>query len=64
MTQFKYLGAIITEGARSAQKIKIRRIAVATTSLAKLKVIWRDKNISIKPRMDLLIRALVTPVFI
>ena len=35
-TQFKYLGAIITEDARSVQKIKIR-IAVATSSLSKLK---------------------------
>ena len=62
VTQFKYLGAIITEDARSVQEIKIR-IAVATSSLSKLKTIWRDKNISMKTRMSLL-RALVTSVFL
>ena len=36
VTQFKYLGATITEDARSVQETKIR-IAVATSSLSKLK---------------------------
>ena len=62
VTQFKYLGATITEDAKSVQEIKIR-IAIATSSLAKLKPIWRDKNISMKTRMSLL-RALVTSVFL
>ena len=62
VTQFKYLGSTITDDARSVQEIKIR-IAVATASLAKLKVIWRDKNISMKTRMGLL-RALITSVFL
>ena len=62
VTQFKYLGSTITNDARSVQEIKIR-IAVATASLAKLKVIWRDKNISMKTRMGLL-RALITSVFL
>jgi len=62
VTQFKYLGATITEDARSVQEIKTR-IAIATSSLAKLKPIWRDKNISMKSRMCLL-RALVTSVFL
>ena len=57
VTQFKYLRATITEDARSVQEIKIR-IAVATSSLSKLKTIWRHKNISMKTRMSLL-RALV-----
>ena len=51
--QFKYLKATITEDTRSVQEIKIR-IAVATSSLSKLKIIWRDKNISMKTRMSLL----------
>ena len=62
VTQFKYLGATIIENARSVQEIKIR-IAVATSSLLKLKTIWRDKNISMKTRMSLL-RALATSVFL
>ena len=60
--QFKYLGATITDDARSVQEIKIR-IAIATSSLAKLKPIWRSKNISMKTRMNLL-RALVNSVFL
>ena len=43
VTQFKYLGSTITDDARSVKEIKIR-IAVATASLAKLKVIWRDRK--------------------
>ena len=62
MTQFKYLGSSITDDARSVQEKKIR-IAVATASLAKLKVIWRAKSISMKTRMGLL-RALITSVFL
>ena len=62
VTQFKYLGSSITDDARSVQEIKIR-IAVATASLAKLKVIWRDKSISMKTRMGLL-RALITSIFL
>ena len=62
MTQFKYLDATITEDARSVQEIKIR-IAVTTSSFAKLKMIWMDKNISMKTRMSLL-RALFTSVFL
>ena len=49
VTQFKYLGATITEDARSVQEIKIR-IAVATSSFSKLKTIWRDKNMSVKKK--------------
>ena len=62
VTQFKYLGATITEEARSVQEIKIM-IAVCTSSLSKLKTIWRDKNISTKTRMSLL-RAQVKSVFL
>ena len=38
----QYLGAAITENARSVQEIKIR-LAVATSLLSNLKTIWRDK---------------------
>ena len=62
VTQFKYLGATITEDARSVLEIKIR-IAVATSLLSKLKTIWRDKNTSMKTRMSLL-QALVISVFL
>ena len=60
VTQFKYLGATITDDAKSVQEIKIR-IAVAASSLADLKPIWREKNISIASRMSLL-RVLVVSV--
>ena len=62
VTQFKYHGSTITDDAGSVQEIKIRT-AVATASFSKLKVIWRDKNISMKTRMGLL-RALITSVFL
>ncbi|XP_072047114.1 uncharacterized protein [Amphiura filiformis] len=64
VTQFKYLGAATTEDARSVQEINVR-IAISTSSLAKLKPIhvWRDKNISMKTRMGLL-RALFTSAFL
>ena len=39
------------------------KIGKDTTSLAKLKVIWTDKNISMKTRMGLL-RALITSIFL
>ena len=60
--QFKYLGATITSDARSATEIKIR-IATATSTLAKLKPIWRNKRISMTSRMHLL-RALITSIFL
>ena len=41
VTQFKYLSSI-TDDAKSVQELKIR-IAVATASLPKLKVIWRAR---------------------
>ena len=62
VTQFKSIGATITEDARLVQEIKIS-IAVATSSLSKHKTIWRDKHISMKTRMNLLL-ALVTSVFL
>ncbi len=43
VSQFKYLGSTITEDSRSIAEIKIR-IATATSVLAKLKPMWRDKK--------------------
>ena len=60
--QFKYLGATITSDARATAEIKIR-IATATSTLARLKPIWRNKNISMTSRMHLL-RALITSIFL
>ena len=58
--QFKYPGRTVTDDARSNREIKIR-IVVATSSLTKLKPIWRDKITSMKIRISLL-RALITSV--
>ena len=46
VTSFKYLGAIIVSDEGSKLKV-LSRIAQATAALTKLKLIWRDSNISL-----------------
>ena len=59
--QFRYLGAIHSiEGSRNEI---LARSAQATAALAKLKPIWRDKNISLHHKIKLL-RALVLSIFL
>jgi len=48
VSQFKYLGATISDDARSVVEIKIR-IATATATLARLKPICHNKNVSMAP---------------
>ena len=58
---FKYLGAIISnEG--SKPKI-LSRIAQTTATLSRLKIIWRDKNISLASK-DKLMRTLILSTFL
>ena len=49
---FKYLGAIISNE-RSKPKI-LSRIAQTTAALSRLKIMWRDKNISLASRVKLM----------
>ena len=45
-TQFKYLGAVISEEGSRPQIMT--RIVQTTAALARLKPIWRDQNITLK----------------
>ena len=59
--QFKYLGANISdEGSKTENHA---RSAQTSTALAKLKPIWRDKNIALKSKMKL-VHALVLSIFL
>ena len=52
MENFKYLGAIISnEGSKSEI---LSRIAQTTAALSRLKIIWRDKNISPASKVKLM----------
>ena len=58
---FKYLGAIICdEGSRSEV---LSRAAQTMAALARLKIIWKDKNIRIKLKIRLM-RALIITIFL
>ena len=57
VSAFKYLGATLTKDSRSTVEIK-SRIAIATSTMAKLDKIWRNKGIRFSSKMRLY-RALV-----
>ena len=59
--QFIYLGALVTDS--GSKKEILSRMAKAQNSLSKLKIIWKDKNISIKSKIRLL-RSLVISIFL
>ena len=50
--EFTYLGSVQTEDCSSVKEIKVR-IAKATSSLSRLKQIWRDKTISMSTKLRL-----------
>ena len=54
---FKYLGAHITKDGKSDKEIR-SRLAMATSALAKLQPLFKNKSVSIKTKMRLL-RAIV-----
>ena len=59
--RMKYLGALISD---EGSKVEIlSRIAQATGAIAKLKVIWQDKSLSIKTKIRFL-RSLVMSIFL
>ena len=58
---FKYLGAIIcNEGSKPEI---LSRVAQTTATLSRLKIIWRDKNISLASKVKLM-RALILATFL
>ena len=61
VNQFKYLGAVINEEGSRTEVIS--RAAQTAKAMAKLKTIWRDKNISLKTKL-MLLRALVLTIFL
>ena len=57
---FMYLGAIISN---EGSKPDISRIAQTTAALSRLKIIWRDKNISLASKLKLM-RTLILSTFL
>ena len=60
--EFEYLGSVQTEDCSSIKEVKVR-IAKATSALSRLKLIWKDKHISMSSKLRLL-RALVLSIFV
>ena len=61
VNNFKYLGSIVTDEGSKPEILS--RIAQTTAALAKLKPIWRDKNITLASKIRLL-RTLAISVFL
>ena len=61
VNQFKYFGAIICDD--GSRREVLSRAAQTIAALARLKTIWKDKNIRIKHKISLL-RALVITIFL
>ena len=61
VTNFKYLGAIVTD--EGSRREVLSRIAQATSALTKLKTIWKDKHITSKHKIRFL-RSLVISIFL
>src|SRR5688572_9559886 len=62
VTEFVYLGGLITEDARCTRDIK-RRSTLACTLFGKLGKIWRDRNISTRTKLKIY-ETLVIPVLL
>ena len=60
VTNFKYLGAIVTD--EGTKREVLTRIAQATSALTKLKTVWKDRKITSKHRIQIL-RSIVTSTF-
>merc|ERR1711860_267552 len=61
VNQFIYLGALVTDN--GSKKEILSRMAKAQNAISKLKVIWKDKNISVKSKIRLM-RSLVISIFL
>ena len=60
--QFKYLGSMMSEDGTSSKEIDCR-IGIATAALAKLKPLWKDRNLSIANKIRLM-KSLVASCFL
>ena len=60
VTNFKYLGSVITDEGPKPEILS--RIAQTTATLTRLKPVWIDKGISLSSKIRLM-RALVTSIF-
>ena len=58
---FKYVGAIISD--EGSKPDILSRITQTTTTLSRLKIIWRDKNISLASKVKLM-RMLILSTFL
>ena len=58
---FKYLGAVISNEGSKPEILS--RIAHTTAALSRLKIIWRDKNISLASKVKLM-RTLILSIFL
>ena len=61
VSKFKYLGSVITDEGSKPEIIS--RIAQTTTAMARLKPIWKDKNITLRSKISLK-RSLVMSIFL
>ena len=61
VSSFKYLGAVVSDDGSKPEVLP--RIAQATASLTKLKPTWRDNNISLGSKVNLM-RSLVISIFL
>ena len=61
VTNFKYLGAIVT--VEGTKREVLTRLAQATSALTKLKTVWKDRKITSKHRIQIL-RSIVIPTFL
>ena len=61
VNKFKYLGAIVTDEGSKPEILS--RIALTITAMARLKTVWKDRNISVSSKIRLM-RSLVVSVFL
>ena len=61
VTSFKYLSSVITD--ESSKPEILSRIGQVTAALARLKLVWNDRSISLSSKIRL-IRSLVTSIFL
>ena len=61
VTNFKYLGSIITDEGSKTEILS--RIAQTTAALTRLKLVWNDRSISLSSKIRLML-SLVTAIFL